>query len=260
MPPKKTTAEGKAKAKSSAKAKAEAKSSSKRKRDEMAYTEILRGQSSKCRGSWKEFKSDSPMTVYIKSCLRKLTAQDRSSLADTLDFLEGELMVASACSGSEVARVAFDDLARLLGCKVVTAFTCEKEPWKREWIRNVVEPCVGDENGCCFTDIELLSGRHAFCERHGKNCDIPKCFVWSAGFSCKSLSKLYAKCRPMGNCLQNEEGSSGKTFRGLRTYVRSHRPRVLVLENVEELIDGDGSNYDTLQVALREMNYEVALY
>ena len=89
MPPKKTGAKGEAKAKSSAKAKAEAKSSSKRKRDEMAYTQLLRGKSSKCRESWKACKGDSPMTVYIKSCLQKLTAEERCNLADTLDFLEG---------------------------------------------------------------------------------------------------------------------------------------------------------------------------
>ena len=42
----------------------------------------------------------------------------------------------------------------------------------------------------------------------------------------------------------------------MRGYLRSHRPRVLVLENVEELVGGDGHNFGTLMCVLKELGYK----
>lgn len=222
------------------------------------WDELLRGDDPTSREAWKvNDQDDDSLTVFVKQCLSKLSARERESLADTLDFVDGVLLVGSACSGSEIARVTFEEIGRLLKCRVRSSFTCEKEPWKREWIQHVVEPFVADEGACCFGDIETLGGRRAKCERHGRLCEVQSCFAFSAGFSCKSLSKLNTQRRSMTACLQQEIGSSGRTFCGLREYLRSHRPRVLVLENVEELISaGDGGNYTTLMQVLADLDYD----
>ena len=102
-----------------------------------------------------------------------------------------------------------------------TVFSCEKEKWKREWIRDIVEHCMQDEVGCSFTDIEALSGRRSTCDKHGKECNIESCFIFSNGFSCKSLSKLFSNRNAMGDCLAQELGSSGRTFRGSQSELPS---------------------------------------
>lgn len=183
------------------------------------WTHLLRDKGPKARASWKASKNDIPMVRFVKKCFSTLTPQERCSLADTLDHVEGKIFVGSACSGSEVARTALQVIGDLLKVKVKTVFSCEKEKWKREWISNIVEVCMDDEDGCCFVDIEGLGGRHATCDKHNQQCAIDSCYLFSNGFSCRSLSKLFSQRTQMGNCLKEGEGSSGRTFRGSQTEI-----------------------------------------
>ena len=62
------------------------------------WTHLLRDKGPKARASWKASKNDIPMVRFVKKCFSTLTPQERCSLADTLDHVEGKIFVGSACS------------------------------------------------------------------------------------------------------------------------------------------------------------------
>ena len=221
-----------------------------------AWAKLLRGPSDACMAAWAPLEKDDMLMEFIKRCLRSLTRDERDMLATTVDHNDGIIRVGSACSGSEVARPVCARLASALRCKCPAVFACEKEHWKRDWVRKVVEPTLGEE-ACCFGFIESLSGRRSKCYLHvGRECEIPSCFIFSSGFSCKSLSKVYANRQKMKSCMEEEIGSTGKTFKGLCEYLRSHRPEVIILENVQEVTEGD--NYKALVENLDNLHYQAA--
>ena len=53
----------------------------------------------------------------------------------------------SACSGSGMAEVAAHLLFKALGGSLTTQFFCEKVKFKRDFIRQVVVPKLGDSSG-----------------------------------------------------------------------------------------------------------------
>ena len=57
-------------------------------------------------------------------------------------------------------------------------------------------------------------------------------------------------------CLKSASGSSGETCAGLLEYIRSHRPGLLILENVEELTQAADENADFLLEQLRGFDYD----
>eukprot|EP00971_Amphidinium_carterae_P352983 6492788-Amphidinium_carterae.1 len=80
------------------------------------------------------------------------------------------------------------------------------------WIRDVIVPGLGvADDSCIFSDIKDIHHPRAQCSRHGKDCEVKPVAFFSAGFSCKSLSKLYGNRADMGACLPQQVGSSGDT-------------------------------------------------
>ena len=202
--------------------------------------------------------ADDRLSTFIHFCFERLSSDEHARLSQNMKALSGKLVVGSACSGSEIARGVFDILACKLNVQVCTAFTCEKEPWKREWIQGVVEPALGERgNPCCFGDIENLNRPTAYCCTHLKQCRIKHCNVFSSGFSCRTMSKINSAREEANTCLASGTGTSGTTFRGLASYLQAHRPPVLVLENVAEVTDG--ANYDTLMGPLKGLHYDASV-
>ena len=202
--------------------------------------------------------ADDRLSTFIHFCFERLSSDEHARLSQNMKALSGKLVVGSACSGSEIARGVFDILACKLNVQVCTAFTCEKEPWKREWIQGVVEPALGERgNPCCFGDIENLNRPTAYCCTHLKQCLIKHCNVFSSGFSCRTMSKINSAREEANTCLASGTGTSGTTFRGLASYLQAHRPPVLVLENVAEVTDG--TNYDTLMGTLTGLHYDASV-
>ena len=154
------------------------------------------------RGSVKEYKralapesAVEPLDKAIKSQLCLLSQAQRKSLWQTFQNIGGPLTLGSACSGSEVARVAAELVCRNLGVECVTVFACEKVPNKISWITKVDELLKKDgvragSDVCVFTDIDNLSVRRAWCALHKSSCAINPVLIFTAGFSCKTMSKL----------------------------------------------------------------------
>ena len=52
-------------------------------------------------------------------------------------YLEGSLKLSSSCSGSELLRMVTEYVMKEAGGKVDYVWSCESEPWKRRWIRDM---------------------------------------------------------------------------------------------------------------------------
>jgi hypothetical protein len=113
--------------------------------------------------------------------------------------------------------------------------------------------------GCVFADITELGMGCAKCVFHDDNCQIlAEQFLAIVGYSCKDLTRL--KTTSKEGVLAKGTGSSGLTCRGMFDNVRATRPRVALLENVEEMArdEMDSSNVDFLHNSFRVMGYGVA--
>lgn len=181
-----------------------------------------------------------PLDQIVQGQLAKLTTSEQMHLRKVFDSAGGELTVASACSGSEVARVALASMQKGLEglgipCGWRSLFSCEREAQKQSWVQKVIEPGVGDCEGCIFNDFAHIGGPSAECAKHREQCPVASSFLFSAGISCKTLSKLYKQRAGLGpRCLVDSVGTSGKTCHNLIAHLRAHRPRVVIVENVEE--------------------------
>lgn len=202
---------------------------------------------------------DSPLKQVTKTYLRQLSAHDMGRLRLQLEGFKGNMSVASACSGSEIARVSLGILVNIIGrCTCSTAFSCEQAENKRGWIKHIIEPYLNDDQGCLYPDVCELHHRATKCVKHGECCEVRQADFFSAGFSCKSFSKLFKSRKLMGTALQQEIGSSGTTFGGVLRYLESHSPRIVVLENVEDIMSSSESNYPYLVEQFHRLSYDVA--
>lgn len=131
-----------------------------------------------------------------------------------------------------------------------SAFACEKEKWKAEFISKFVHSsCLEEfEPACVFQDIMDLASRTAPCYTHDRHCRVPgkgtghNVVLAIAGFSCKDLSKLGAAYSQNKTCLRKQEGTSGQTLKGLLDYLAHHHVGAYLGENVDELEDYNSEN------------------
>ena len=63
-------------------------------------------------------------------------------------------------------------------------------------------------------------------------------WLFIAGFVCKDISNLNPLAQQFGNCVENTEGRTGGTYKGVVGYATAHQPQNLLLENVSA-IKGD---------------------
>ena len=113
---------------------------------------------------------------------------------------------------------------------------------------------------------------HVRCVRHSKKCPVKSTDVFTCGFSCKSLSKMNSstmdKHTLLGKILSNT--SSASTFRGTMKYIVKHKPKIVILENVDAVLaDEDGlqgncqtvtSSFDAANYALMTIRINTKLY
>lgn len=182
-----------------------------------------------------------------------------------------ELSWASACSGSEGAHFVFEAIAGLYKASGVATsfrqkFACEYKDEKRKWIADVLGS--GGQT-CIMKDIEHLGGDSAACAVHGQDCPVMYVDVFVVGTSCKDLSSLSTKGRGARHDLVFNEtwspGGSAQTYRGFLAYVKTHRPGIVVFENVDKIADDScdaasgqrcGSNLDLLLAEMAARGYD----
>ncbi|KAJ3235803.1 hypothetical protein HDU81_000159 [Chytriomyces hyalinus] len=172
------------------------------------------------------------------------------NLFETVKQLSKErppLRVATMCSGTESPLLAIklisDALSAKLGVpdilKVHHVFSCEIEPFKQAYIdRNFSPPIL-------FRDVKELSNKVAT-TAYGSLVPVPgNVDILIAGTSCVDYSSLNNKKLGI-----ESGGESGDTFNGMLGWVDTHRPPLVILENVcgapwDMVVDKfDGIGYD----------------
>ena len=151
----------------------------------------------------------------------------RFSTSHDVQCFNGNLRVATMCSGTESPLLALDMLSKALSknhdvkLNVQHVFSCEIEPFKQAYIERNFAPAL------LFRDIREL-GDDTATTAYGAVVKVPgDVDVLVAGTSCVDYSALNLHRKEL-----EANGESGQTFRGMLAWVDKHSPPVVILENV----------------------------
>ncbi|KAF8513437.1 hypothetical protein BU17DRAFT_95428 [Hysterangium stoloniferum] len=138
-----------------------------------------------------------------------------------------KLRVATMCSGTESPLLALNLICRSiqkkygLALEVEHVFSCEIEPFKQAYIERNFKPPI------LFRDVCELGGDYAT-TAYGSHVEVPgNVDILIAGTSCVDYSNLNNEKQGI-----EADGESGRTFRGMMSWVTKHRPPLVILENV----------------------------
>ena len=197
------------------------------------------------------------------------------------DFLEGLRMlgvlqcsyrftVGSACSGTELLAALLPKLFEIIhktfgdgmdAISTVHRWSCENAKWKAQWIRH------GMHSDLIFCDVlgiketEALAWSANFASRIYQQ--VVSTFLFTAGFSCRSVSSLNTKRHLYSSCISGEggglRGTTGATWIGVIEHIRVHRPFLFWLENERGLLHKSkartSSNLDSVVSSLCGLGY-----
>ncbi|KAJ1308686.1 hypothetical protein OPQ81_004377 [Rhizoctonia solani] len=136
------------------------------------------------------------------------------------------LRVATMCSGTESPLLALGMISRAMAAtghtfKVEHVFSCEIEPFKQAYIERNFSPPI------LFRDVCEL-GASTATTAYGALVDVPgNVDLLVAGTSCVDFSNLNNARLGI-----DAGGESSNTFHGMLSWVKRHRPPIVILENV----------------------------
>ena len=109
-------------------------------------------------------------------------------------------------------------------------FSCEIKDYLCEYLVKQFPDCKAH-----FVDNGLLVLSHAPVFGGGQR---PVRFVsiFTAGFTCKAVSKLNVNSKRNVGCVQRGEGSTGKSFLDIKAWIEKWLPEALYLENLDDLL------------------------
>ncbi|CCM02539.1 uncharacterized protein FIBRA_04641 [Fibroporia radiculosa] len=144
------------------------------------------------------------------------------------EHLEGRKMrVATMCSGTESPLLALELIRRSIleqyevNLEFEHVFSCEIEPFKQAYIERNFQPPL------LFRDVCELGDTHAT-TAYGALAPVPgDVDILIAGTSCVDYSNLNNEKQDI-----DANGESGRTFRGMMSWVKNHQPPLVILENV----------------------------
>ncbi|KIL69305.1 hypothetical protein M378DRAFT_190475 [Amanita muscaria Koide BX008] len=138
-----------------------------------------------------------------------------------------KLRVATMCSGTESPLLALDLIRKTIyeqydvNLDVEHVFSCEIEPFKQAYIERNFHPPILFRDVCELGDPEAHTAYGALVPVPG---DVD---MLVAGTSCVDYSNLNTAKQDI-----DANGESGRTFRGMMSWVKQHRPPIVILENV----------------------------
>ncbi|EJD08575.1 uncharacterized protein FOMMEDRAFT_102039 [Fomitiporia mediterranea MF3/22] len=149
-------------------------------------------------------------------------------IAKVADHTKGRrIRVATMCSGTESPLLALEliqeSMQRIFSTKLDFhhVFSCEIEPFKQAFIERNFSPPI------LFRDVCELGGEEAT-TAYGSREPVPgDVDLLIAGTSCVDYSTLNNEKKDI-----DSNGESGRTFRGMLSWVDKHRPPLVILENV----------------------------
>ncbi|KAJ7654469.1 hypothetical protein DFH06DRAFT_1298898 [Mycena polygramma] len=149
-------------------------------------------------------------------------------IKDVAQRIEGrKLRVATMCSGTESPLLALELIQKAIldqhniDLQVEHVFSCEIEPFKQAYIERNFHPPLLFRDVCELGSTEAHTAYGALAAVPG-NVDL-----LVAGTSCVDYSNLNNEKQGL-----DAKGESGQTFRGMLSWVKQHRPPLVILENV----------------------------
>ncbi|KDR80696.1 hypothetical protein GALMADRAFT_241095 [Galerina marginata CBS 339.88] len=138
-----------------------------------------------------------------------------------------KLRVATMCSGTESPLLALELVQKSildqhgLNFDIEHVFSCEIEPFKQAYIERNFHPPLLFRDVCELGDGEAHTA-------YGSLAPVPgDVDMLIAGTSCVDYSNLNTQKQDI-----DANGESGRTFRGMMSWVKQHRPPIVILENV----------------------------
>eukprot|EP00438_Fugacium_kawagutii_P018068 Skav221813 [mRNA] locus=scaffold2435:174634:175245:- [translate_table: standard] len=169
------------------------------------------------------------------------------SLRSQLREAASELQMATACSGTDSPIV----VAKHMGLQC--SFSCEFDKLKQQWI---LENFPDTQR--LFADIKTLKHRQVLNVVTGAMESVPSTDIFITGFVCKSVSSENNERKAFKNCIKEGTGSTGETFSGMMDYVKKHKPRVVIAENVKGITtrnDGQPPVINQVADAMKKSGY-----
>ena len=138
-------------------------------------------------------------------------------------------------------------------------FACELNKAKREFIKHVVE-----KDTHIFTDVGDMGARTegAPCCAHEAQCPLEAVNLLIAGLSCKDLSRAKASRPNPGQVFVSSavgSSSSARTYFGWLEYLTNRPADLLIVENSDQLLEGNQADAQIFINALRERGYQTHL-
>ncbi|KAI0372611.1 hypothetical protein BV20DRAFT_1119632 [Pilatotrama ljubarskyi] len=171
--------------------------------------------------------SDLPPIYQIPAIFSDLVSRI-PQIKDVAEHLKGRKMrVATMCSGTESPLLALNLIQRSImehygvALEYEHVFSCEIEPFKQAYIERNFQPPLLFRDVCELGEDEATTAYGALAPVPG---DVD---LLVAGTSCVDYSNLNNEKQDI-----DANGESGRTFRGMMSWVKNHRPPLVILENV----------------------------
>ena len=167
----------------------------------------------------------------------------RLSWSKALSSLNGERM-SSACSGCDIAFLSAEEMLSFwsteLGepCSLTHGFACEHAKEKQQFLQTQFSL------ESLFHDVSELGKARGHDLITGQGVFVKGCYLFTAGFSCKSRTPLSSRSSANRNCLQNHQSDAetSYTFDHIMSYITRHTPTICILENVPALLQKDSNS------------------
>lgn len=205
----------------------------------------LEGSSSDLEGSSDDLEAEDthgPGHTLTKDLANAAAAMPNGLLMRSLLALAamGSIAFGSGCSGIDVFLPAVRLLCASL-CDVLNiskpvfehVWSCDNDVSRQRWLKDVMGFT------CVFTDLlDLPNGRGLdYVQQRVRR--VKDIFLFTCGFSCKSVSRSNKNCAQFRNCLEYARGTTGKTFRAAILTVALLLPILIFMENVQGLSQRD---------------------
>ena len=182
---------------------------------------------------------------YGRLPLRLQVRLKRGYKAFALQWGKRTLTCGSMFTGSDIVHKVLCKVLHVMGRQVDepldiarVVFQCEKDTGKQEFLK-VEFP----DAPRLYSDVAHLNQIKCRNETTGCFETVPSCDVFTAGFACKTRSRLNSARSSNRDCVQKQTTDTGETYVHARAYSQRRRPTLFVLENVVDLAEG-GDNSD----------------
>ena len=154
------------------------------------------------------------------------------------------LEIGSFCSGTDILGLVSSRIMQeihehtgIIDVNVVCNFVCEKDKSKQVFLQKL-EHISSNPECCIYDDAHEICKGYGMCLRHKKQCKAKRCELFGSGFSCTAVSPMNMNSKEnKGSMRTSGQNPTADTFRSSIEYMRAHRPKITIMENLDRLDD-----------------------